>query len=296
MHHRHKDPDAPRDTGHSRARGNDESRGSGERSELAAENRGEPYYNEPGAGRFGEPRGRGYSNAIERGADHASASGADEREPWYPRGARPTRESDYGHSEYGAFGRYGDYRGGRWTASPELPQHVTPGRPMEGYDPSQQSGAYYYGPRSDEDRRDYRYRADDDRYDPYGRDLGANWTRPGPYSGYAETQGHSARGAESYRGRGPKGYARSDARILEDVSERLTDDARVDASDVTVTAKSGIVTLDGTVPRRWMKHCAEDVAESCGGVKDVVNRLSVRRDDDGANVPARSTDDSGKKH
>lgn len=286
MHHRHKDPNA-RDRGMQRR--NDETRSRDERYDFGDENRGEPYYNEPDGGRFGEPRGRGSSEDIERGAGYGAR---------YPSSAREMREGDWNRPEYGAFGHFGEYRGGgRWTASPDLPRHLQPAGPMAGTDVSHRRGAYYYGPRSDEDRRgDYRNRDEDGRYDPYGRDLGANWTRAAPYAGYAETQGHSAHGAESYRGRGPKGYARADARIQEDVCERLTDDERVDAGDIVVATKNGVVTLDGTVPQRWMKHRAEDVVESCGGVKDVVNRLSVRRGDPAHGAPSPAGEDVVKKH
>ncbi len=37
-----------------------------------------------------------------------------------------------------------------------------------------------------------------------------------------------------HRGKGPKGYARTDERIKEDVNERLTDDSMVDASEIEV--------------------------------------------------------------
>jgi osmotically-inducible protein OsmY len=63
------------------------------------------------------------------------------------------------------------------------------------------------------------------------------------------------------------------------VCEHLRDDERVDASDVTVTAAGGVVTLEGTVPMRWMKHYAEDLACHCGGVKDVRNQLAVKREE-----------------
>ena len=47
----------------------------------------------------------------------------------------------------------------------------------------------------------------------------------------------------SFRGRGPKNYQRSDERIREDVCERLTYDERVDASDVEVDVREGVVRL-----------------------------------------------------
>lgn len=80
---------------------------------------------------------------------------------------------------------------------------------------------------------------------------------------------------ESYAGRGPRGYQRTDERVWEDVCARLTDDSRVDASDIEVRVENGEVTLDGTVRSREEKRRAEDVIESLTGVRDVHNHLHV---------------------
>ncbi|HEX2494119.1 MAG TPA: BON domain-containing protein [Steroidobacter sp.] len=80
----------------------------------------------------------------------------------------------------------------------------------------------------------------------------------------------------SFRGRGPKGYERSDERLKEIVCERLSDDARIDASDVEIEVDQQVVRLRGTVPERHTKHQIEDLIERCGGVKDIDNQLRVR--------------------
>jgi osmotically-inducible protein OsmY len=80
-----------------------------------------------------------------------------------------------------------------------------------------------------------------------------------------------------FAGKGPKGYVRSDERIREDICDRLSDDDEVDASDITVSVKEGIVTLEGTVPDRRTKHRAEDIADSTSGVRDVSNSLRARK-------------------
>ena len=80
-----------------------------------------------------------------------------------------------------------------------------------------------------------------------------------------------------HRGRGPKGYRRSDERILEDVNDRLTEDPRVDASEVQVDVQGGEVTLTGTVGSREERRRAEDVAEGASGVTYVMNNLRVRQ-------------------
>jgi osmotically-inducible protein OsmY len=79
-----------------------------------------------------------------------------------------------------------------------------------------------------------------------------------------------------HRGRGPRNYSRSDERIREDVSDRLSDDRHIDASDIEVSVSGGEVTLDGTVENRLAKRHAEDLAESCSGVKHVQNNLRVK--------------------
>lgn len=85
--------------------------------------------------------------------------------------------------------------------------------------------------------------------------------------------------AGSYRGYGPRGYVRSDARILEDLCERLSDDPVVDARGIEVRCEAGRVILEGEVPGRWMKHRSEDIADSVSGVQDIENRLRVVRPD-----------------
>jgi hypothetical protein len=78
-----------------------------------------------------------------------------------------------------------------------------------------------------------------------------------------------------FAGRGPKGYRRSDERIREDVSDRLTDDAWLDASNIEVKAENGMVTLSGNVKSRDDKRRAEDIVMSISGVKDVINQIHV---------------------
>ena len=81
--------------------------------------------------------------------------------------------------------------------------------------------------------------------------------------------------AGSHRGRGPKGYRRSDQRIHEDICERLTEDRFIDASNIEVVVKEGEVILSGTVSSRGLKRRAEDLAELASGVAHVQNNLRV---------------------
>ncbi|KEF33885.1 hypothetical protein RDMS_10040 [Deinococcus sp. RL] len=94
----------------------------------------------------------------------------------------------------------------------------------------------------------------------------------------ADPQGSMDRGmgrSESYRGKGPKGYQRSDDRIREMVNDALEDDDYVDASDIEVQVQGGEVTLTGTVRDRQQKRRAEEVIEHLRGVRDVHNHLRV---------------------
>jgi len=71
----------------------------------------------------------------------------------------------------------------------------------------------------------------------------------------------------------------SDERIREDVCEHLWRGAHVDVGEVSVDVHDAVVTLEGTVPYRQMKHAIEDIVASCRGVRDVDNRIRVARGD-----------------
>lgn len=79
-----------------------------------------------------------------------------------------------------------------------------------------------------------------------------------------------------HRGRGPRGYVRSDERIHEEVHERLSEDRYVDATDIEVSVKDGIVTLNGMIDSRAEKRLAEDCVDTVLGVRDVHNLLRIR--------------------
>ena len=80
-----------------------------------------------------------------------------------------------------------------------------------------------------------------------------------------------------HRGRGPRGYKRSDQRIQEDVNDRLTDDSHLDATEIQVEVTDGEVTLTGNVGSRADRRRAEDIADSVSGVRYVMNNLRVRQ-------------------
>jgi len=93
----------------------------------------------------------------------------------------------------------------------------------------------------------------------------------------AERRRQQDRRMGQFRGKGPKGYHRSDERIREDVNDRLSDDPFLDASDIEVQVNNGEVVLTGTVENRIDKRRAEDIAEDVSGVTNVLNQLRVKQ-------------------
>lgn len=104
-----------------------------------------------------------------------------------------------------------------------------------------------------------------------------------PWLGEAEGREHEERmygttherQLGEFRGRGPRGYRRSDERIKEDVCQCLTDDSHIDASNIDVAVTDREVVLTGSVETRYEKRHAEDLIERLPGVHDVINSLRV---------------------
>lgn len=99
----------------------------------------------------------------------------------------------------------------------------------------------------------------------------------------------------THRGKGPKGYKRSDERIREDINDRLSDDDNLDASEIEVDVKNGEVILSGTVTERSDKRRAEDVAESVSGVSNVENRIRISKSSSNSTTTSSSTRDTSSK-
>jgi osmotically-inducible protein OsmY len=120
-----------------------------------------------------------------------------------------------------------------------------------------------------------------------GRDRGGDrerdWGRgASAFGGFGATTGYGG-GMSTYSergrfaGKGPKNWKRSDDRIRDDINERLTDHADIDATDIEVQVREGEVTLTGTVDNRHAKRLAEEIAENVSGVKDVHNNVRVQQ-------------------
>lgn len=81
-------------------------------------------------------------------------------------------------------------------------------------------------------------------------------------------------------GKGPKGYKRADDAIYDDVCSTLSLSGDVDASDIEVEVKEGVIFLRGSVSDRNTKKMAEFEIENISGVKDVQNYLSIKNNKD----------------
>ncbi len=235
-------------------------------------------------------QGRGYSDNDF--VPHRIGSSSRESEHRYGSDYRSgASEQQYG-SRYGSSEpRYGS--GGDWGSSGQdrYRQGNEPSFGSSGsYGRSQGAGSFGGG---NQGRGDYGggYRGDEGRGygGHYATGTGPDWSTGGGYGGDTSfgprsgwSSGASGGGQsmrESYAGRGPKDYKRSDDRIREDVSDRLEQDHGVDASDISVQVQNGEVTLTGTVNSRDQKRRAEDCAEAVNGVKEVTNNLRVNRSD-----------------
>jgi len=97
-----------------------------------------------------------------------------------------------------------------------------------------------------------------------------------PYSKHANERNYWAGYDEDrgpHRGKGPKGYTRSDERIEEHVCDVLLEDSHVNACEIEVQVNNGEVTLSGRIDNRSARQRAEDLVEEVSGVKAVRNNL-----------------------
>lgn len=234
--------------------------------------------------------GRGSNEQYERG--YGESSGGSTQRYNYPTGFRSTRNEN----EYGGGYDYdrGSYGRGRYGSEENMGRY---GRGSEGLYSRGESGGYgsNYGARSNYGTGSYRnegrydrgeesgrYNRPEDRWDRYDRGGERGWwdrASDEVASWFGDEEAERRRRMDEryeHRGRGPKGYKRSDERIKEDVNDRLTDDYRLDASEIDVQVNNGEVVLSGTVNRREEKRRAEDLAESVSGVSNVENRLRVQ--------------------
>jgi hypothetical protein len=224
---------------------------------------------------------------------------ANQHEPWrqressrgeYPRREQQERDDRY-RSTYRHGGPSAGYRGGsredRGGAQRYEFENDAYG---QGYWPAGYENDWGpYGPSESYGREDEGY-GNPSQYSAHesGRFRGVSRGRPrqsmyGAGSAWTSESGMTGESRGPHRGKGPKGYTRSDERLKEIVSERLMDDPDIDASDITIEVAGQTVTLSGTVESRPIKYQVEELIENCG-VEDVVNNLRIRRAGQGSDM------------
>lgn len=70
---------------------------------------------------------------------------------------------------------------------------------------------------------------------------------------------------------------KSDECLFEEVCLMLYQNPAVDATEVEVEVREGVVTLKGFVHSRYMSWVAETSIENVEGIKDIVNLLEVKQ-------------------
>lgn len=217
---------------------------------------------------------RGYTTREHTPDRHGPDEDGHGRSAWL--GGRPARPDLYDHEN-----ARGDSRG-----------HAYRDEPPRGSDADPAAGPWRHEHRwqprdtsSGRGRGDYgssdRLRDSDDHLSDWGHRARPGQQSSGAYPDQDRPLG-SGRGANApggWRGVGPKGYVRSDARITEEVCEQLMHDDAIDARGISVQVSNGVVTLEGQVSKRSIKHRVEDLVEGCAGVRDIDNRLRVQRGD-----------------
>lgn len=197
---------------------------------------------------YGRAYGAPYESSAGNYDDSGHYGGDYLSRDWDMNAGRPQRWSNAGYE--GAGGR----EGGRWPRE-EQPQRW--GRGDRGYPSSGYSG--YRGQSASGERHET-----SGGYGPSGR------------SDFSRSGEGSWQGQQSHRGKGPRGYERTDDRLKEVICERLSDDPDIDASEITVNVSGGNVKLTGTVNSRADKYQVEELIEQCGGVKDIDNQLRTQ--------------------
>jgi osmotically-inducible protein OsmY len=185
---------------------------------------------------------------------------------------------------------------------------------------SNYGGSYESGNYDSGQRRNYDYEnregsyddRDGNRYDDRERNRGGssyynrdndsrNWwdkTKDEVSGWFGDENAQQRRSTDQqnqHRGKGPKGYTRTDERIKEDVHERLTEDGMIDASEIEVDVKNGEIFLKGTVKNRQEKRRAEDIVEDISGVKNVENHIKVQQEGSASGYSGQSSQQYGEK-
>jgi osmotically-inducible protein OsmY len=225
----------------------------------------------------GNWRNQGRGGMGYQGSQQGNYSGRNEnynRESYGNYGTGYGASGSYG-SDYGTSGEYNYGTGGFQGQDRQRRQDYDQGHMNRDYgNVSGGSGSQYRG--RDWDQQGYQgsghYSGEDRGWWDKARDEVSSWF--GNDDAERRRRMDEQKSAQ-HKGKGPRGYQRSDDRIREDVCDRLSDDPYLDASDIEVKVSGNEVILSGTVENREDKRRAEDVAERISGVKNVQNQLRV---------------------
>lgn len=226
------------------------------------------YAEQRGRGGYGGERGRFEQGRGRGGYDHDDdrrAFEAGEPQTPYDQGEIGSwYGGDSGMGEYGASqagpgahepfsydqSRYGGQRGqGRYGRDPYEREQFDRGQQDRG---RHQRGQFEGGEHGG------RFRIE--RSSRHGESYDADQSMQGPFVG-----------------RGPRGYRRSDERILEDVCDLLTRHGQIDASQMEVDVRNGEVFLRGMADSGQTRRLVEEIVEDVTGVHDVRNELRVNQ-------------------
>ncbi len=139
--------------------------------------------------------------------------------------------------------------------------------------------------------RDVRHDHRQDLVDPlYEDEYGMRHPVDRPYRSWSEDN-RSEAFAEGHRGKGPKGYQRSNESIYEEACEALARDHDLDATYMDMKVEDGCIYLTGEAMSRRDKRLAEEIVEHIIGVKDVQNKLAIRKGPLEAGIPKTSEGD-----
>lgn len=232
---------------------------------------------------------------------YSGSPGGQERPYWRQRYDVPydyAYGNDYGQPSQGYARNTGSY-GGNDSGTPYRPDFLgDSGRDRyRGFEPSYRNESIYgYGYQGGPSNQggigapgtgqfgqggEYGYSSQYNSGGQYGSNYGGGRYGQGPFAqGGAFAGTLPTRESRGFQGVGPKGYTRSDERLKEEISERLSDDPLIDASDVSIECSNGKITLRGQVDERWMKYRIEDLVDRTSGVKDIDNRLTVSQHQD----------------
>jgi osmotically-inducible protein OsmY len=232
-----------------------------------------------GSSGYGQPGRSNYGSSRYGGSDYQNGDFNRNESRYSTPHTEPSRRSSYQDSSYG-----GEMTGANWDRTSGSGEWRTGSRTQ-----GQSAGQGQWGEEMGEESPYQKYESD------YGQqNFGGGYSGQGS-SGSYRTEPYQARGYEgkSYQGKGPKGYERSDERIREIVCEALTDDPRIDATEINVEVKNREIKLTGTVSDRRTKYAVEELIESKAHNCEIANELRIKNTQQNRSANSQSNTDYG---